>query len=49
MVFLKRRRPFQLCFQTACVNIKGKTNEKLGYLGRMEAIEAQAAVLLEKA
>ena len=32
-----------------CVNIKGKTNEKLGYLGRMEAIEAQAAVLLEKA
>lgn len=29
-----------------CVNIKGKTNEKLGYLGRMEGIEAQAAVLL---
>ena len=32
-----------------CVNIKGKTNEKLGYLGRMESIEAQAAVLLIKA
>ena len=32
-----------------CVNIKGKTNEKLGYLGRMEAIEAQEAVLLIKA
>ena len=32
-----------------CVNIKGKTNEKLGYLGHMEAIEAQAAVLLIKA
>ena len=32
-----------------CVNIKGKTNEKLGYLGRMVAIEAQAAVLLIKA
>lgn len=32
-----------------CINIKGKTNEKLGYLGRMEAIEAQAAVLLAKA
>lgn len=32
-----------------CVNIKGKTNEKLGYLGRMEAIEVQAAVLLIKA
>ena len=32
-----------------CVNIKGKTNEKLGYLGLMEAIEAQATVLLIKA
>lgn len=30
-----------------CVNIKGKTNEKLGYLGREEAIEAQAVVLVE--
>lgn len=29
------------------VNIKGKTNEKLGYLGRQEGIEAQAAVLLK--
>jgi len=32
-----------------CKYIKGKTNEKLGYLGRMEGIEAQAVVLLEKA
>lgn len=31
------------------VNIKGKTNEKLGYLGREEAIEAQAVALLTKA
>lgn len=31
------------------VNIKGKTNEKLGYLGRNEAIEAQAVVLLTAA
>ncbi len=30
----------------AQVGIKAKTNEKLGYLGRGEAIEAQAAVLL---
>lgn len=30
----------------ASVNIKGKTNEKLGYLGRCEAIEAQAVCLL---
>ena len=29
-----------------CVNIKGKTNEKLGYLGREEAVEAQAVMLL---
>ncbi|WP_293762415.1 2-C-methyl-D-erythritol 2,4-cyclodiphosphate synthase [uncultured Aquitalea sp.] len=31
------------------VNIKGKTNEKLGYLGRCEAIEAQAVCLLIRA
>jgi 2-C-methyl-D-erythritol 2,4-cyclodiphosphate synthase len=30
------------------VNIKGKTNEKLGYLGREEAIEAQAVVLITR-
>lgn len=31
-----------------CVNVKAKTNEKLGYLGRSEAIEAQAVVLLTR-
>jgi 2-C-methyl-D-erythritol 2,4-cyclodiphosphate synthase len=30
----------------SAVNVKGKTNEKLGYLGRCEAIEAQAICLL---
>ena len=30
------------------INIKAKTNEKLGYLGRQEGIEAQAVVLLKK-
>lgn len=30
------------------INIKGKTNEKLGYLGRCEGIETQAVVLLAK-
>mgnify|MGYP001350245712 FL=1 len=30
------------------VNVKGKTNEKLGYLGRGEAMEAQAVVLIER-
>lgn len=29
------------------VNVKGKTNEQLGYLGRQEGIEAQAVVLLQ--
>jgi 2-C-methyl-D-erythritol 2,4-cyclodiphosphate synthase len=32
----------------ARVNVKAKTNEKLGYLGRGEGIEAQAAVLLAR-
>lgn len=30
------------------VNLKAKTNERLGYLGRSEGIEAQAVVLLVK-
>jgi 2-C-methyl-D-erythritol 2,4-cyclodiphosphate synthase len=30
------------------VNVKAKTNEKLGYLGRAEGIEAQAVVLLQR-
>lgn len=34
-----------LC-DAAQVNLKAKTNERLGYLGRGEAIEAQAVVLL---
>lgn len=32
--------------EAGAVNVKGKTNEKLGYLGRCEAIEAQAVCLL---
>ena len=31
------------------VNLKGTTNERLGYLGREAAIEAQAVVLVERA
>ena len=30
------------------VSVKAKTNEKLGYLGRSKAIEAQAVILLMK-
>ncbi|WP_312267489.1 2-C-methyl-D-erythritol 2,4-cyclodiphosphate synthase [Neisseria sp.] len=37
-----------LNIEESAVNIKGKTNEKLGYLGRCEAIEAQAVVLLSE-
>lgn len=35
-----------LAIETSVVNVKGKTNERLGYLGREEGIEAQAVVLL---
>ncbi|SCK20532.1 2-C-methyl-D-erythritol 2,4-cyclodiphosphate synthase [Vogesella sp. LIG4] len=35
-----------LDIDVGCVNVKGKTNEKLGYLGRAEAIETQAVCLL---
>ena len=35
-----------LGIEPGCVNVKGKTNERLGYLGRCEAIEAQAVVLI---
>jgi 2-C-methyl-D-erythritol 2,4-cyclodiphosphate synthase len=37
-----------LGIESGAVNVKGKTNEKLGYLGRAEAIEAQAVCLLVK-
>ncbi|WP_028536975.1 2-C-methyl-D-erythritol 2,4-cyclodiphosphate synthase [Paludibacterium yongneupense] len=37
-----------LGLESGAVNVKGKTNEKLGYLGRGEAIEAQAVCLLER-
>ena len=35
-----------LDIDVGCVNVKGKTNETLGYLGRGEAIETQAVCLL---
>jgi 2-C-methyl-D-erythritol 2,4-cyclodiphosphate synthase len=31
-----------------CVNVKGKTHERLGFEGRQEGIAAQAVVLLER-
>jgi len=38
----------ELGLDAGAVNVKGKTNEKLGYLGRQEAIEAQAVCLVTK-
>ena len=37
-----------LALPLADINVKAKTNEKLGYLGRGEGIEAQAVVLLAR-
>jgi 2-C-methyl-D-erythritol 2,4-cyclodiphosphate synthase len=37
-----------LLIPSACVNVKGKTNEKLGHLGRGEGIATQVVVLLSK-
>lgn len=38
-----------LGIETGCVNIKGKTHERLGFEGRQEGIVAQAVVLLLRA
>lgn len=35
--------------ETACINVKGKTTEKLGFCGRGEGIAAQAVALLVRA
>ncbi|MBV8047488.1 MAG: 2-C-methyl-D-erythritol 2,4-cyclodiphosphate synthase [Paludibacterium sp.] len=45
---MRRRIAEILALDPDCVNIKGKTNEKLGYLGRQEAIETQAVCLLTR-
>lgn len=37
-----------LALPLADINVKAKTNEKLGYLGRGEGIEAQAVILLAR-
>jgi 2-C-methyl-D-erythritol 2,4-cyclodiphosphate synthase len=37
-----------LSIDGACVNVKGKTNEKLGHLGRGEGIATQAVALLAR-
>lgn len=38
-----------LALDPGCVNVKGKTNEHLGYLGRKEGIAATAIALLSRA
>jgi 2-C-methyl-D-erythritol 2,4-cyclodiphosphate synthase len=37
-----------LCIAVECVNVKGKTNERLGFEGRSEGIAAHAVVLLAR-
>jgi len=37
-----------LALDPGCVNVKGKTNEHLGYLGRKEGIAATAVALLAR-
>lgn len=37
-----------LGIDAACVNIKGKTTERLGFTGREEGIVAQAVILLQR-
>ncbi|MBP6116894.1 MAG: 2-C-methyl-D-erythritol 2,4-cyclodiphosphate synthase [Neisseriaceae bacterium] len=46
MAAIKANLSADLGLPISAINVKGKTNEKLGYLGRQEAIEAQAVVLL---
>lgn len=46
MAAIKANLSEDLGLPISAINVKGKTNEKLGYLGRQEAIEAQAVVLL---
>lgn len=46
MAAIKANLSADLDLPVSAINVKGKTNEKLGYLGRQEAIEAQAVVLL---
>ncbi|MBP6345933.1 2-C-methyl-D-erythritol 2,4-cyclodiphosphate synthase [Neisseriaceae bacterium CLB008] len=46
MAAIKANLSADLGLPVSAINVKGKTNEKLGYLGRQEAIEAQAVVLL---
>jgi len=44
--FIKESLASILQIDSSLVNVKAKTNEKLGYLGASEAIEAQAVVLV---
>ncbi|MDR0233597.1 MAG: 2-C-methyl-D-erythritol 2,4-cyclodiphosphate synthase [Zoogloeaceae bacterium] len=48
MAAIRANLSADLALPEDCVNVKGKTNENLGYLGRNEAIEAQAVLLLTR-
>ena len=44
---IRRRLAELLSLDTDAINVKAKTGEKVGVIGRGEAISCQAAVLLE--
>ena len=48
LLSMRERIAQDLSIDLGQINIKAKTNEKLGYLGRQEGIEAQAVVLIEQ-
>src|SRR5262249_50279224 len=44
---IRRRLAEQLGIDEDCVNVKAKTGEKVGHIGRAEAIACQAVVLID--
>lgn len=46
---MRARIAADLQIDTGCVNVKGKTTERLGFTGRAEGIAAQAVALLVRA
>ncbi len=45
---IRRRLAELLGVEVGCVNVKAKTGEKVGHIGRAEAIACQAVVLIDR-